>query len=154
MIVAPLHHDFLERLKQHNLDALNNPPIRLFAEGGEPLRDRFERATPGEEILLVSYSPQIHDSPYKEYGPIFVSKACQSRENFSLTTLIVDSAQDPYLSEQFVVKAYSEKEHIIDAEITSKADALAKTRDFLSRDNVAYVQLRFAAFGCYAAKSA
>jgi len=152
MRVEPLEYQFLATLKTRQLDAQNEPPLVLIAKGGEPLRDIFRRAVVGEEILLASYSPQHHQSPYKEFGPIFVSKTCMQNQKADLSTLITDHTESAYLGTQFVVKAYNDDEHIVVADIATKTTAMNKISEYLMFDDVAYVQLRFAAYGCYAAK--
>ena len=152
MQIEPLDPQFLASLKNSQLDAQNKTPIALIAKGGEPLRDTFRCAVSGEEILLASYSPQQQQSPYKEFGPIFVSKACKQNQKFDLSTLLTDDTEAAYLRTQFVVKAYNDDEHIVIADIVTKATAMTKITEYSELKGVAYVQLRFAAFGCYAAK--
>jgi len=152
MQIEPLAPQFLVSLKNSKLDAQNKPPIALIATGGEPLRDTFKCAVAGEEILLASYSPQQQQSPYKEFGPIFVSKVCKQIQNFDLSVLLTDHTKDAYLGSQFVIKAYKNDEHIVIADIVTKATAINRITEYFKLDDIAYVQLRFAAFGCYAAK--
>jgi len=152
MQTVPLDPQFLVSLKNRQLDAQNKSPIALIAKGGEPLRDTFMCAVAGEEILLASYSPQQQQSPYKEFGPIFVSKACKQSQKFDLSKLLSDHTETAYLGSKFVIKAYNDDEHIVIADIVAKATAKTKITEYLKLNGIAYVQLRFAAFGCYAAK--
>src|SRR5688500_16816008 len=104
MFIPPLPTDYLERVRHQGTDALGQPVKRVRASGGEPCRDVLRRARPGEELLLASFSPFTQVGPYKEYGPVFLL-ADASDEPVTRDLLPVIGAE-PYLREQFVIRAY------------------------------------------------
>lgn len=144
--IVPLSDTFLARVRART-DDQGQPVERHVAQGGEPLRDCLRRAVPGEAILLASYCPFTVAGPYKEYGPVFVSASPQIAPR--LDALPVDGEQ-PYLGASFVLRAYSREERIVDATLTTASSASHDLDAFLARDDVAFVLVRFAAYGCYA----
>ena len=144
--IHPLPPAYLERVRA-GTDDLGQPVERHLAAGGEPLRDCLRRARPGEEILLASYCPFKVAGPYKEYGPVFVSAAGGEAPVLDALPLRGDA---PYLGAGFVLRAYSADERIVDARLSTPHAAMADLDAFLGRDEVAFVLVRFAAYGCYA----
>lgn len=144
--IVPLSDTFLARVRA-GTDDQGQPVERHVAQGGEPLRDCLRRAVPGEAILLASYCPFTVAGPYKEHGPVFVSASPQIAPR--LDALPVDGEQ-PYLGASFVLRAYSREERIVDATLTTASSASHDLDAFLARDDVAFVLVRFAAYGCYA----
>ena len=138
---APIRADFLERVRREGRDDLNQHVKRMIAKGGEPCRDAMRRALPGEEVILASYSPFTVEGPYREFGPIFV---------FANETERV--ASDGYLQEQFVVRAYSRDEEILDAKLVTKSTAQETIDAFLARDDVKFLHVRFPTYGCFACR--
>lgn len=151
--ILPLPTEFLARLRSTGLDALDQPARRSFsAEGGEPCRDVLRRARPGEEILLASYSPFSVRGPYREFGPVFVL-ARDSGEAPARDRLPHDPADAlSYFVQRLTLRAYSGDEDIMDARIVPADEADATVREFLARPGVAWVDARFPAYGCFAAR--
>jgi hypothetical protein len=150
MFIPPLSTDYLERVRLQGTDALGQPVKRVRAAGGEPCRDVLRRARPGEELLLASFSPFTQAGPYKEYGPVFLL-ADASDEPVTRDVLPVNGAE-AYLREQFVIRAYSHAEEILDASMVTRATAAATVANFLARDAVAFLHLRFPTYGCFACR--
>src|SRR5690348_515654 len=111
--IPPLPDDFLQRARIAATDDQGQPVKRVVATGGEPCRDVLRRAREGEELILASFSPFKLAGPYKEYGPVFLL-ANPSNEPVVRDTLPLNEAT-PYLREQFVIRAYSAAEEIVDA---------------------------------------
>jgi len=148
MISIPaLPAEFLERVRLQQLDDLSQPVKRVRAQGGEPCRDVLRRAEPGEELILVSFSPFTVAGPYKEYGPVFLL-AQPSDEEIRRDALPTGG----YLREQFVIRAYSSKEEIVDAAMVSTELAEAKIRAFFDSPDVAFLHVRFPTYGCFACR--
>ena len=141
LTIAPLSQSFLDRVRTQGLDDQNQPVRRVIAEGGEPCRDVLRRAEPGEELLLASFTPFTVAGPYKEYGPIFVL----ARDTGEPAHL-----RPNYLREQFVIRAYSAAEEIVDAALTRAADLAATVERFFASDATAFLHVRFPAYGCFA----
>ena len=147
--VLPVRPDFLDKVRNLGIDDQNQPVELQTAIGGEPLRDVLRGAKAGEKIILASYCPFSKTGPYREYGPIFVL-ANTSDEHVNNTTLpLPTGAQTDYLGHTFVLKAYCDEERIVDAKLTTPAQAESDLQAFLSNDNVSFVMARYAAYGCY-----
>lgn len=156
--IVPLDTAFLTRVRSQGTDALGQPVERRIAEGGEPCRDVLRRARPGEELLLASLSPFSVEGPYREFGPVFVL-AHPSDEPVDLASLpvatgaaISTGASEPYLRSQFVLRAYSAAERIVDAVMASPGDALGVIERFFTDPEVAFVHARFPLYGCFACR--
>lgn len=148
--IQPLPDEFLERVRSRQTDDQGQPVKRIRAAGGEPCRDVLRRARPGEELILASFTPFTIAGPYKEYGPIFVL-AEASDEAVRRDALPTDAAT-PYLREQFVIRAYSHREEIVNAALTNPADAMKVASGFLESPDVAFLHVRFPTYGCFACR--
>ena len=147
--VALIPRSYLDRVRAEGVDDLGQPVKRVTAEGGEPCRDVLRRASPGEELILASFSPFTRPGPYKEYGPIFVL-AQSSDEPVRRDGLPVAGGPTDYLREQFVVRAYSAAEEIVDAALIF-APAFGETVSrLLASPATAFLHVRFPAYGCFA----
>lgn len=140
MNIAAIPDRFLQRVRNEGLDDLGQPVKRVVAEGGEPCRDVLRRANAGEELILASFTPFSKAGPYKEYGPIFVL-AQPSGESVL--------ASD-YLREQFVIRAYSAAEEIIDAAMVKKGELAETAERFFASQETAFLHVRFPTYGCFA----
>ena len=148
--IAPIPSGFLQRVRREGRDALAQPVKRVIAKGGEPCRDVLRRARAGEALILASFSPFSRPGPYKEYGPIFVlaEEAHDAPDRAALRA----GADDDYLRAQFVIRAYSEEEEILDAALTGPDDAQQVIDRFFAREDVAFLHARFPTYGCFACR--
>jgi hypothetical protein len=144
--IAALPSTFLDRVRNQGIDDLGQPVRRLTATGGEPCRDVLRRATPGEELILASFSPFERVGPFHEYGPVFVL-ANPPETNTSADALPVENN---YLQEQFVLRAYTADESIRDAVLVNRESAQATLDRFLENPDTAFVHARFPTYGCFA----
>jgi len=143
--IAPIPAAFLSRVRSQGVDDLGQPVKRVVAEGGEPCRDVLRRARGGERLILASFTPFSKAGPYKEYGPIFVL-ADDADDDARRDALPLDG----YLREQFVIRAYSGAEEIVDAALVTPRDALSTVDRFFDRDGTAFLHVRFPTYGCFA----
>jgi hypothetical protein len=147
--IAPIPQSFLDRVRREGVDDLGQPVKRLVAAGGEPCRDVLRRARAGEALILASFTPFSKPGPYKEYGPVFVL-AHAGGESVQRDALPPAGSPTDYLREQFVIRAYSSEEEIIDAVMVS-ASALEETVDRLFQSaGTAFLHVRFPTYGCFA----
>ncbi len=149
LTIAPIPRKFLERVRTEGLDDLGQPVKHVIAQGGEPCRDVLRRAQPGERLILASFTPFTKAGPYKEYGPIFV-KADASDETVLREALPPAGSDGTYLNQQFVVRAYTADEEIRDASLTNAHELEATVDRFLAMSDVAFLHVRFPAYGCFA----
>jgi hypothetical protein len=147
--IASIPQPFLDRVRSEGIDDLGQPVKRLVAAGGEPCRDVLRRARAGEELILASFTPFSKPGPYKEYGPVFVLAHAGGEPVRRDVFPPAGSAAD-YLREQFVIRAYSAEEEIIDAVMVS-APAIEETVDrFFQSAGTAFLHVRFPTYGCFA----
>ena len=59
---------------------------------------------------------------------------------------------EPYLRSQFVLRAYSKEERIVDAEMVSPESAESTLARFFSSPETAFVHARFPVYGCFACR--
>jgi hypothetical protein len=147
--IEPVPRDFLQRVRGENRDDLGQPIQRLRAKGGEPCRDAFRRAAEGEELILASFSPFTRIGPYREYGPIFVLANDTARTPPDILSI---GGPSDYLREQFVIRAYSRDEEIVDAKLLQASSAQETINSFFARDDVAFLHVRFPTYGCFACR--
>jgi hypothetical protein len=148
--VIPISAAFLQRTRQTERDDQDQGIERVIAIGGEPCRDTLRRAIAGEELILASYSPFAVAGPYKEFGPVFISA---NQNELPIDALnLSDLVAQQYLGAQFVLRAYSAQERIVDARLTSPDQCESDLQALLNLDEVQFVLVRFAAYGCYACR--
>jgi hypothetical protein len=147
--IASIPDEFLHRVRVDGLDDLGQPVKRVIAKGGEPCRDVLRRASAGEELILASFSPFRKAGPYREYGPIFVS-AQPGAEAQALDALPPAGGPTDYLREQFVIRAYSDAEEIVDAALVKSSELAASVERFFGSTETAFLHVRFPAYGCFA----
>jgi uncharacterized protein DUF1203 len=147
--IAAIPERFLTRVRQEGVDDLGQNVKRVIAEGGEPCRDVLRRARPGEELLLASFTPFSKPGPYKEYGPIFVL-AGDSNETVRRDVLPVAGGPTDYLREQFVIRAYSAAEEIVDAALVQASDFRSTIDRLFDVRGASFLHVRFPTYGCFA----
>lgn len=149
--IAPIPSRFLNRVRSEGLDDLGQVVKRLEAQGGEPCRDVLRHARPGEKLILASFTPFTKPGPYHEYGPVFVL-ASRDDEHVDRDRAPVAGSANDYLREQFVVRAYSDAEEIIDASLIDAQDFAATIERFFASADVAFLHVRFPTYGCFACR--
>jgi hypothetical protein len=149
--IAAIPEIFLHRVRTEGIDDLGQPVKHVIAKGGEPCRDVLRRATAGEPLILASFTPFSKPGPYKEYGPIFVL-ARPDEEAARRDELPQAGGPADYLREQFVIRAYSPAEEIVDATLVKAPELAATVERFLASDDIAFLHVRYPAYGCFACR--
>jgi hypothetical protein len=113
-------------------------------EGGSPLRCCLRTTHPGEEVLLIAYTPPGGAGGYAERGPVFVhAQACAGYRTSG------EYPPELYGWKQ-TVRAYNEQGRIEDGVYVEDGEQADKAiADLLARPGVTLVQLRNVGFGCY-----
>jgi hypothetical protein len=148
--IAPVPEDFLRQVREEGRDHQNEAVKRVIARGGEPCRDVLRRAREGEALILASFSPFQKPGPYKEFGPVFVL-ASDAAETVDRSLIPVGLDTD-YLRAQFVIRAYSNDEEILDAALVGADDAQEVIDRFFARPETAFLHVRFPTYGCFACR--
>ena len=111
-----------------------------------PCRVSLQDAAPGEQVLLLNFTHQPADSPYRASGPIFVRRAARGRH------VAVDEVPEQQRRRLLSVRAYDARDWIVAAEVTPGAELEAVIERFFADPAVAYLHLHNARPGCYAAR--
>ena len=66
--VSGLPGEVLEAARSGGADARGNVPVRMVADGGEPVRCCLQDARAGEGLVLFGYAPPLPESPTARPG--------------------------------------------------------------------------------------
>jgi len=112
---------------------------------GFPCRVSLEDTPVGEEVLLLTFTHQDSQSPYRASGPIFVRRG-------QAPARIVNELP-PYLTlRPLSVRAYDAADQMVDADVVDGPAAESLIRRYLARPDVAYLHVHFARRGCFACR--
>jgi hypothetical protein len=135
----------LDRIRTAGVDeAGNRLTVRADAAGGAPLRCCLRESTPGERLLLISYTPPGTRGAYAERGPVFIhAEPCAGYRT--------PGRYPPGLSHrQQVVRAYNAAGEIADGVLVRDGEhALTVVGELMAQPSIAFVQLRNVGYGCY-----
>lgn len=122
--------------------------LRVRATEGSGLPDRIELrdAEPGEALLLINYTHQPADTPYRSSHAIFVLEGAASAVE------VENGLPDALKSRLLSLRAFDRDHLMVDADVIEGADADGLIERFLADPKVAYIQAHFARRGCYAAR--
>ena len=135
----------LHRIRAAGVDeAGNGLTVQVDAEGGNPLRCCLRESAPGEQVLLIAYTPPGTRGAYAERGPVFIhAEPCDGY-------LTPDRYPPGLRHRQQVVRAYSKDGRIADGVLVNDGQhAMTVIGDLLARPDVAVVHLRNVGYGCY-----
>jgi hypothetical protein len=145
LVFEPIPPAELARIRAAGTDEAGNRLVpQVLSEGGSPLRCCLREARPGEELLLIAYTPPGTSGPYAERGPVFIHpQPCGGYQTPEL--------YPPELRHrQQVVRAYDQQGRIAEGILADDGDRAAEAISaLLGRPGVALVQLRNVGFGCY-----
>ncbi len=113
---------------------------------GYPDRIGLRDVEVGETVLLLNYTHQESETPYRASHAIFVAETPQ--ETFDQVGQIPSALMTRVLS----LRAFSPEGDMLDADL-AEGDAVAPTiKRLLAVAGVAYLHVHFAKRGCYAAR--
>lgn len=144
-VVEPIPPGELREIRAAGMDeAGNRLTPQADTEGGNPLRCCLRETRPGEQVLLIAYTPPGTRGPYAERGPLFIHAGpCEG--------YLSPQLYPPGLSHrQQVVRAYDQYGHIADGVVADNGDhAVAVIHEMFARPDIALVHLRNVGWGCY-----
>jgi hypothetical protein len=145
IIVEPIPSAELRKIRAAGRDEAGNElSVRTHAEGGDPLRCCLRETLPGEQVLLIAYTPPGTAGAYAERGPVFVhAEPCDG--------YLTPDRYPPGLSHrQQVVRAYDWDGQIADGVLAADGErTMTIIRSMLARPDIALVHLRNVGWGCY-----
>jgi hypothetical protein len=113
---------------------------------GFPCRVGLADAEPGERLLLLPFTHQPAETPYRASGPIFVRHAAV--QALPSVGEVPESIRRRLLS----VRAYDEDHLMMDAEVCEGRDLEPVVDRFFADTRVSYLHLHNARPGCYACR--
>jgi hypothetical protein len=113
---------------------------------GFPCRVSLADADPGERLLLLPFTHQPAESPYRASGPIFV------REGAVQASPRVGEVPESVRSRLLSVRAYCDDHTIVDADVCEGRDLEAVIDRFFADMRARYIHLHNARPGCYSCR--
>ncbi|GIH68559.1 DUF1203 domain-containing protein [Sphaerimonospora thailandensis] len=136
-------------------DAGREPRQVADTEGGSPLRCCLRRSEPGEDTLLVSYSPLrrwmaetgADPGPYEELGPVFIhaGPCAGPRPGYPEAMGGPRRVFRAYRADGSILGGHLLEEH----RSTDPAMASALLESLLDNPEVALIHVRAVEFGCF-----
>jgi hypothetical protein len=120
---------------------------RIVADdiGGFPDRIALRDAEPGETLLLVNYTHQPADTPFRASHAIYVLEDATE-------TAVFEDRLPPALTRRLLsLRAFDADHMLIDAEVVEGVRAAPEIERMLAADATAYIHAHYARPGCYAA---
>ncbi len=116
------------------------------AKPGFPDRIEVRDAEPGESLLLLNYTHQPANTPYRASHAIFV------REGAETPLDRVDGIPDALLARPISLRAFNASGEMVDADLTDGDTLESLIRRFFDNPDVDYLHAHYARRGCYAAR--
>jgi len=113
---------------------------------GFPCRVGLVDADVGDELLLLPFTHQPGDSPYRSSGPIFV------RRGAATAKLPVGFIPGYVSSRLMSARAYDARHCMVDASVCEGAVIAPEIARLFADDRVAYLHLHNAKRGCYSCR--
>jgi len=144
--LEPAQFEELFELDDAELAKRGMKRMRADAPIGYPCRVTLEDAPVGEEVLLLPFTHQDSQSPYRASGPIFV------RRGIAEARRIVGELPS-YLTQRLLsVRAYDDADMMVAADVAEGREAGPLLESLLARPDVKYLHVHFAKRGCFACR--
>ena len=122
--------------------------VRMTADAkpGFPCRVTLEDAEPGETMLLLNYEHLPVATPYRSRHAIFVAEGSE-------TAAVYEDRLPEQLTRRLLsLRAFDAAGMMMDAEVLDGTEAEPLLREWLRREDVAYLHAHNAKRGCFAAR--
>jgi len=129
-----------------DLAARNAKRYLANAKPGFPDRIELRDVEPGESVILVNYTHQPANTPYRASHAIFV-RECADKAYAAINEIPI-VLQGRTIS----LRAFDASHWLVEADACSGQVLDVLIRQFLSNPAVEYLQAHFAKPGCYAAR--
>jgi hypothetical protein len=113
---------------------------------GFPDRVELRDAEPGEAVLLLNYTHQPADTPYRASHAIFVAAGSSKRYDR------IDEVPAALRRRTLSLRAFDQEGLIVTADLVEGQQAEGLIQQLLADRKVDYIQAHFARHGCYAAR--
>jgi hypothetical protein len=121
---------------------------RYVADSSPGYPDRIEvrDAEPGETLILLNYTHQPADNPYRASHAIFVREGAETPYDRT------DEIPDALRLRQVSLRAFDADDLMVDADVVDGRDMESIIERFFANPHIAYIQAHYAKRGCYAAR--
>ena len=116
------------------------------APNSYPCRVTLEDASPGEELLLLSYPHLRGSTPYAAAGPIYIRRSATG------TAVLRNRVADQQRRRLLSIRAYDPRDWIVAADVVAGVDLEPVIERFFGQEDVAYLHVHNARHGCYACR--
>ncbi|MDB5482886.1 MAG: hypothetical protein JWO83_3939 [Caulobacteraceae bacterium] len=113
---------------------------------GYPDRIEVRDAQPGETLLLVNFTHQPADTPYRASHAIFVREGARDRYDR------IDEIPDALRLRPISLRAFDASGRMVDADLVDGRDLEAVIARLLGVPQADYLHAHYARRGCYAAR--
>lgn len=113
---------------------------------GFPDRIEVRDAEPGETLLLLNYTHQPADNPYRASHAIFVREGAETAYDR------IDEIPAVMRIRPLSMRAFDRDDAMIDADVVDGREVEGVIERFLDNPQVAYIHAHYAKRGCYAAR--
>ena len=129
-------------------EQLRTRGARRYVAGdqGFPCRVSLEDAARGERLVLVPFTHQPADSPYRASGPIFIREAAVQ------ASFDVNEVPEQLRRRLLSLRAYDADALMVDAEVVEGQDLESLVERLFDDRRVQYLHVHFARPGCYACR--
>jgi len=133
-------------LSDDELDARDIRRVAADAPHAYPCRVSLRDAEPGERLLLLPFEHHAVATPYRGTGAVFV------REAASDAALSNGEVPDQLRRRLLSIRAYGEDGMMRIADVVEGKDLESLIARFFEREDVDYLHVHFAKYGCYACR--
>lgn len=141
---GPFRH--LYGLSDEELTRLGVKRYVVDAKPGFPDRIELRDAEPGETVLLLNYTHQPADTPYRASHAIFIREGAV--ETYDRVNEIPEAMSSRLLS----LRAFGADHMLLDADVVMGKESPAVIERLFANPSVAYIDAHNAKPGCYAGK--
>lgn len=140
---APFAH--LHTLSDAELGAAGARRVRIQHAQAAPCRISLDDAEIGETVLLLNYTHQPADTPYRQQGPIFIRETSRRFD-------ALDAIPPALVRRTLSLRGFDAGHMMVEADLSEGAEAAFLIERFFANDNVAYIHAHYARRGCFAAR--
>jgi len=144
-LVGLPHQPFEQLFDLSDRELAEVSAVRVTAgeKPGFPCRISLADAEVGEELLLLPFSHQPANSPYKASGPIYVRRRVRQR------ILEAGEIPDCVRLRLMSLRAYDDRHMIVSAAVCEGREVAAEIERHFNDEQVRYIHLHNARRGCY-----
>jgi hypothetical protein len=113
---------------------------------GYPDRIAVRDAEPGESVLLVNYTHQPADTPFRSSYAIYVREGAEAAYD------AVDEVPEVMRRRVISLRAFDTEHMLVDADLADGAELEGLIDRLFANSDTAYIHAHYAAPGCYAAR--